>query len=104
MISYILLLLSESVDGPPALISGLARVHPVVVHVHRFGQKIDRRLVILHTHPAGDPGRVSALVHLNLARLFVVAERAVELLVERFDVLALRRGLSLRLPASHGGL
>lgn len=84
------------------LVGGFARVNPVVVHIHRFGQKVDRRLVVLHAHPAGDPGRVSTLVHLNLARLFVVTERAVELLVQRFDVFALRRGLSLRLPASHG--
>lgn len=92
-------------EAPPAgdLVGTLARVHPIVVHVDRFRQEVYRRLVVLHAHPTGYARRVPTLVHLHFAGLFVVAEGAVELLVQGFDILALRRGLSLRLSTSHGG-
>ncbi len=79
----------------------LAGVDPVVVHVDRLGQERDGRLEVFHADGAEDAPRVLALVQLDLARLLVVAERAVKLGVERLDVPALRRRLALALLLAH---
>ena len=57
-------------------------------------------LEVLHAHHALDVARVLRLLHLHLAALLVVAERAVEERVERL-VTCLRRRLPLRLAAAH---
>lgn len=83
------------------LVRTLARVDPIVVHVQRFGQQIDRGLEVLETDSTRYPGRVPRFVHLNLARFFMVTERAIELRVQRLNGFLFTRRLPLALPASH---
>ena len=58
-------------------------------------------LEVLHAHHALDVARVLRLLHLDLAALLVVAERAVEERVQRLRRSVLRRRLPLRLAPPH---
>jgi len=83
------------------LVGLLARVDPVRVDIHRLGQVVDGRLEVLQTHSARNEPHVSLPVELDFADPFVIAERAVELSLERFDVLLGRGRLPLRLSLAH---
>ena len=65
------------------------------------GGKPSSHLEVLETDVALNPAGVLGLFHLDLAGVFVVAERAVEERVQRNDVLLLRTGGTLRLATTH---
>lgn len=109
------------------LISCFAGVHPVIVNVNRLGKEVDHRLVLLHAHPTRYASRISAFIpvrknnkqstvkridlqtpetflHFYFAGLLVIAERAVELTVQRHNGSAFWRRLVLGFATTHGGI
>lgn len=67
----------------------------------RLNKVLDVYLEIFHTDGTLDSSGVPRLVNLHLAGPLVIAERAVELRVQRLQVLPLGRGSSLWLSATH---
>lgn len=88
----------------PHSVSRLTGVHPIVVYINRLREEIDIRLVLFHAHPANNLGGIFPFIHFHLARLFVVAERTIKLLIERLDVLALWWRLSFGFSTTHSPL
>jgi len=83
------------------LIRLFARVDPIAVDVHGFGQVVDAGLEIFQTHATADEANVSFAVEFHFARTFVVTERAIELRVERLNSFRLLRSLSFTLSLAH---
>lgn len=92
----------EGQTGLPALlVCTLAGIDPVTVDVDGFREVVYRRLKIFQADSAGDATRIPLPVHFDFARPFVVAEGAVKLRLQGFDVLAFRRRLPLASASSH---
>lgn len=87
--------------APSSLVCALARVDPVAVDVNGFGKIVYSCLKIFQTDSTGDTTCIPLPVHFDFARALVVAERTVELRLQWFNVLALRRRLSLAPASSH---
>lgn len=111
------------------LISTFARINPAIVDIDWLWQKVDFRLIFFGTDATLDTRRISTFIpenqnkkrkelmqsywnngrrpiwighlHFHFARFLVIAERTIELNVQRLDVLALRWWLSLCFAASH---
>lgn len=83
------------------LIGCFTGIDPVAVNVHWLGQIGYWGLELLQTHTAWYNPRVACSFHFDITRFLMVTKRAGELGVQVTSHFFLRRGLSLRLSATH---